>query len=390
MHQVALAGRDVVDALETNGVSSRRGGGSGYVRVGGDSKRNRRRRRSGGSDDDRSNDDGDGEYDGNAHGGTELHIACASEDGIERVRDMLTGSRDDDDDLEYESQMPDRRGRLPIHLLAMNRRLMGKDPDGYMEIAIALIELMGPERAVQSLHPSCGLAPFVYVINSWTEGLHSLGGGGGGIDVPPGGDIGKDPPPTPALSVPAGRSDEDDAGGGYKSTARRRRVPYRSLFHSSMANESSVSSIFRAKLLYLPTFVTISDHVIVAIRILSRLIDDYPEKTREAILTNMASVPLFLKSVLLISDTERMTEIANSTLVRHVVMDKRTINVWLCAMLTDTKEVKMRAAIYIKLLSSLTFQDLASTSQSPERYSDKEIERFATNRKETFNAVYCW
>jgi hypothetical protein len=172
-------------------------------------------------------------------------------------------------------------------------------------------------------------------------------------------------------------SDEDNARGSLASSAAsiRRRVPYRSLFLSSPTNESSVSFVNRSKLLYLPASVTISDHEVFAIRMLSRIIDDYPEKTREAILTNIASVPLFLKSVLLINDPEKMTELTNSTLVKHVVMDKRSINVWLCAILTDTKDVKMRAAIFIKLLSGLTFQDLASLSQSPERYSDKEIER---------------
>ena len=316
---------------------------------------------------------------GDAHGGTELHVACASRDGVDLARALLL--RHDDGDLEDDVHRPDRRGRLPIHVLSMNRILIVKDPDGCEEVALALIELMGPEKAVQALHSSSGLAPFVYAIGSWTERLHSPGGASrGDASVPP------------ATSVPAGMSDEDNARGSLASSAAsiRRRVPYRSLFLSLPTNESSVSFVNRSKLLYLPASVTISDHEVFSIRMLSRMIDDYPEKTREAILTNIASVPLFLKSVLLINDPEKMTELTNSTLVKHVVMDKRSINVWLCAMLTDTKDVKMRAAIFIKLLSGLTFQDLASSSQSPERYSDKEIERFATIRKETFNAIYCW
>jgi hypothetical protein len=172
-----------------------------------------------------------------------------------------------------------------------------------------------------------------------------------------------------------------------------RNVPYRSLFSTLFVNESSSSTTTTkaAMLRYLPASVTISDHEIFAIRILSRFIDNYPDKTREAILTNITSVPLFLKSLLLIDDIEMMTELTNTTLVKHVVMDKRSINSWLCAMLTDdTDDVKNRAAIFIKLLSKLTFQDLASSSQSPNRYSEHEIERFATMRKDTFNAIYCW
>jgi deoxyribodipyrimidine photolyase len=44
---------------------------------------------------------------------------------------------------------------------------------------------------------------------------------------------------------------------------------------------------------------------------------------------------------------EKMTELTKSTLVKHVVMDKRTINIWLCAMLIDTDDVKNCAAIFI-------------------------------------------
>ena len=381
MHQVALAGKDVVDAFDSAGGASvggggKRAGGDGG-KVGGPSSVRRRGSRKNAVDDD---DDADDDYrGGDAHGGTELHVACASRDSVDLSRALLL--RRDDGDLEDDVHRPDRRGRLPIHVLSMNRILIVKDPDGCEEVALALIELMGPEKAVQALHSSSGLAPFVYAIGSWTERLHSPEGASrGDASVPP------------AISVPAGMSDEDNARGSVASSAAsiRRRVPYRSLFLSSPTNESSVSFVNRSKLLYLPASVTISDHEVFAIRMLSRMIDDYPEKTREAILTNIASVPLFLKSVLLINDPEKMTELTNSTLVKHVVMDKRSINVWLCAMLTDTKDVKMRAAIFFKLLSGLTFQDLASSSQSPERYSDKEIERFATIRKETFNAIYCW
>lgn len=373
LNQVTLAGKDVVDALDSRSPSKR---------VGRDAKVGESSLRRGSRN---AEDDDYDCYDGNAHGGTELHRACAS-DGLDLARAMLLRH---DNDLEDELHKPDRRGRLPIHALAMNRRLIGKDPDGCEEVALALIERMGPEKAVQALHPSCGLAPFVYVIGLWTERLHSSYS-----CISSKGDA-NDPSAIPL------RSDDDNTCTLMTSAAsmstignqpRRRvsRVPYRSLFSSSSPNESLVSSTTRAKLLYLPASVTISDHEIFAIRMLSRMIDDYPEKTREAILTNIASVPLFLKSVLLINDPEKMTELTNSTLVKHVVMDKRSINVWLCAMLTDTKDVKMRAASFIKLLSRLTFQDLASSSQSPDRYSDNEVERFATNRKETFNALYCW
>mmetsp|Transcript_28062 Transcript_28062/g.67605 ORF Transcript_28062/g.67605 Transcript_28062/m.67605 type:complete len:554 (+) Transcript_28062:139-1800(+) len=83
-----------------------------------------------------------------------------------------------------------------------------------------------------------------------------------------------------------------------------------------------------------------------------------------------------------------MTALLEETLVKHVTLDKRSINVWLTAMLTDTKEVKLRAVTFIKLLSILTLQDLSNNSESPDRYSEDEIERFGILQKDTFNAVY--
>ena len=108
-------------------------------------------------------------------------------------------------------------------------------------------------------------------------------------------------------------------------------------------------------MLYIPpTSVPMPDHVRWAIRILSRLIDEYPEQTREAILTNIASVPLFLKSLLLIPDIDELSSLLDETLVKHCVLDKRNIEIWLCAMLTDTKQVKLRAVTFLKLISRLT------------------------------------
>lgn len=412
--QVLLAGRDVVDVLS---------GGEGRARASSWSSNNvmtsmtsRQRHgssRKGGSirqvdDDDSSDDDEHNVSVRDSDDGTELHKACASNNSCDVLKAMLNCH---DDLLQEDIHKTDRRGRLPIHILAMNQCLISQDPDGCEELILKLVELMKPEVAVQTLHPRGGLAPFVYILGLWTERLHSIGSSV---------DANNNNKPlvlqsssTVPVAVAATQSSSDEENptistspatpetSSQQQTPPRgrspiRNVPYRSLFSTLSVNESTGAVLLstattKAMLRYLPASVTISDHEIFAIRILSRLIDNYPDKTREAILTNIASVPLFLKSLLLIDDIEKMTELTNTTLVKHVVMDKRSVNIWLCAMLTDdTDDVKNRAAIFIKLLSKLTFQDLASSSQSPNRYSEQEIERFATMRKDTFNAIYCW
>ncbi|KAL9186896.1 hypothetical protein ACHAXT_010616 [Thalassiosira profunda] len=318
-----------------------------------------------------------------AFDGTELHYACAS-DTLDDLRVLL-----EHDGAARDLFKPDCEGRLPIHVLTENFSLIDADPIGCEEAVMEMIELMGPEKAIQALHLS-GLAPFVHVIGKWTEQLHR-----GALLASSASMAGRGLASKRLVASGAATAVEDTRGSAVATSSnsppRRSRVAYRSLFNSSSNSESkpSISSVDRCKLLYLPPSVVVSDHVRWAIGILSRLIDEYPEQTRESILTNIASVPLFVKSLLLIQDDMEVMELLSTSLVKHVVMDKRSINVWLCAMLTaDSREVKMRAVTFMRLLSSLTLQDLAGKSASPDRYSEKEVERFATLRDGTFNAVY--
>jgi len=325
--------------------------------------------------------DEDQAYD--AFDGTELHYACAS-DSLEHVQSLL--EYDTCEDL----HKTDCTGKLPLHVFCENFSLISSDPVGCEDVALTMIELMGPKESVQALHPS-GLSPFVYIIGRWTKKLHqdvfllknSVMGSMQAMRISTTSNKVNNESMTSAAL--AGKSTDHSP-----TRPQQKRLPYRSLFHSSTVNEKSlVSSNDRAKLLYLPDHVTIPSHVHWAIRILSLLIDKYPEQCRESVLTNIASVPLFLKSILLVSDADEMAGLLETTLVKHCVMDKRSINIWLCSMLTaDTRDVKMRATSFIKLISKLSLQDLNATSQSPSRYSDEEQSRFITLREEVFYAVY--
>ena len=140
----------------------------------------------------------------------------------------------------------------------------------------------------------------------------------------------------------------------------------------------------------MPYSVLINEHVKWAIRVLSNLIDIYPEQTREGILTNITStVPLFLKCVFLLNDADDLNRLADMSLIKHAAIDKRSINVWLIAMLTSTnREIQHRAVIFLKLLSQLTLTDLVASSQYRDKFSDKEIQRFVSCREATFDALY--
>lgn len=304
--------------------------------------------------------------------GTELHRVCASMD-LTNIRSVLQRSNASD------VMAIDSQGRYPIHVFAENHDLITEHPEECEEIVEMLfLQLMGgPDKFVQALHPASGRGPFVSIIGSWVDDLHNEVCNRQNGSIPP------NSPSGIALAP----------GTTPPRTRTRKTFTNLHLFGAADRNERVLSSVFmldQEKAFFLPYSVYMNDHVKWAIKILSSLIDMYPQQTREAILTNITStMPLFLKCVFLLNDADDLASLAETSLVKHTIIDKRSINLWLVAMLTSpTRDTKMRAVSYLKLLSRLTLTDLAATSQYRERYSDEEIERFVRLRTEAFDTLY--
>ena len=291
------------------------------------------------------------------YSGTQIHHACASDD-ITYIRFLL----------ENESVIPDlakedSEGRLPINVFCSNEDLIDSDPAGCETIALTLVESMNPSQALLAVNCN-GLSPFVDILGRWTDEIHLAAGHGG-----------------------------EKQRASSESTSLRRRPTYFPLFGGrTKKKDRRASSSFiadRERLMYLPSSVEIPEHARWAVKMLSILIDRYPEQAREFILTNVANVPLLMKSVLLIHDPDQSSELLNSTLIKHITMDKRTVNVWLCSMFVcGDAEVKLRAVTFIKQLSNMTLKDLAGSSHSPDRFSEDEKTRFSTLQIDAFNQVY--
>ena len=306
--------------------------------------------------------------------GTEYHYACA-DDNVEQIRKLLENI--EGDGLFY-LWKTDCNGKLPLHVLTENVQLIEEDPVGCEEEAIRMIELMGPANLVYALHPNSSWAPFISTLGRWTNRLHK---GTSLKEIC-----------TPNTTGAASDKEQNSSRNISRSSttqSRTRRVSYFPLFGSTMSNNNRSSTLMTDtdKLMYLPANVKMTQHVLWSIRMLSRLIDEYPEQTREFIMTNLATVPLFLKSVLLISNFDEMQILLETSLVTHAVLDKRSINVWLIAMLTSNRESRYRAVTFIKLLSRLTLVDLVASSTSSERFSDAEMESFVIKREETFTCI---
>ena len=241
---VTLAGKDVMDQLSgENGPSSVRGVSSTSNRQSSNGSNTAAVQLDSSMMNNVDNDE-DQAYD--AIDGTELHYACAS-DSLEHVQSLL--EYDTCEDL----HKTDCTGKLPLHVFCENFSLISSDPDGCEDVALTMIELMGPKESVQALHPS-GMSPFVYIIARWTEILHrdvfllknSVMGSVQAMRISTTSNKVNNESITSAAL--AGQSTDHSP-----TRPQQKRLPYRSLFHSSTVNEKSlVSSNDRAKLLYLP------------------------------------------------------------------------------------------------------------------------------------------
>ena len=252
------------------------------------------------------------EYD--AIDGTEYHYACAS-DNVDKIRTLLDGI--EGDELFY-LWKTDCNGKLPLHVISENSQLIEKYPIECEEVTMSMIELMGPANMVYALHPNSNWAPLIYIIGKWTEKLHRNA-----------------------------YEKTNTTGGGVTSSSVRENRNNRLQIH-------------------LPTNVRLTHNVVWAICLLSRLIDEYPSETREFIMTNLATVPLFIKSVLLCGDLSLL----ETSLVKHAALDKRSINVWLITLLTSNRESRFQAVTFIKLLSRLTLVSTAVADANRQEATD--------------------
>ena len=94
------------------------------------------------------------------------------------------------------------------------------------------------------------------------------------------------------------------------------------------------------------------------------------------------------KIIYLINDQHDVSALLELSILKHAVVDPRVVGFWLIAMLTGSRHVGLRAVEFLRTLSDLTLADVARNSKSHERYSDEEIRRFASRRREAFVAVY--
>jgi len=110
------------------------------------------------------------------------------------------------------------------------------------------------------------------------------------------------------------------------------------------------------------------------------------EETRicNCIVSTVASIPCFVKTMLLIDDSELRERLFSLPLIRRVILSHHSIGTWLVYMLKERGEVTRRAVAYICHLSSLNVEDMVSPDAIAEQ---EDIEHFEDERTRLYVAV---
>jgi hypothetical protein len=146
-----------------------------------------------------------------------------------------------------------------------------------------------------------------------------------------------------------------------------------------------------------PEGVRMSPQVEWCLHMLSAIIEHLEEQSEslvnaeevticQGIVQAVASIPLFIQTLLLIEDERKRECIFGLTVVRRVMLNKYSIGKWLTSMLSSKKSVAKRSVAYLKLLSDVAAGEDAmdaSWAGPPERDS----ESIAKRKSEVYQAV---
>jgi hypothetical protein len=296
-----------------------------------------------------------------------LHELLASPDvTLKAVDDLVSKSR-------ALQSLPDSRGRLPLHILGCNRELLSS-PEGRLVATRCAQYLMEVNPRAITTADHDGHVPFTYSIKKWVEwtfmqapsekkkdGTSSFFGG---LAVP-------------FSSIPSAWSMETkkaDAGAS-----------------SMILNNDSVKRFPPAEITEsvewcFEMLSAAMDHLggkpfDVDAQARPRLSYDKQRSDRDALATNLASIPNMLKAILLLESTQMRKLILESSVVRRTVFCPNIVGHWLTNMLRHSSAKVI--IDYLILVSKVSVEDYAGEFRTPlakdeEQYQAAKLKMFQT------------
>eukprot|EP00588_Corethron_pennatum_P016802 CAMPEP_0194310506 /NCGR_PEP_ID=MMETSP0171-20130528/7455_1 /TAXON_ID=218684 /ORGANISM="Corethron pennatum, Strain L29A3" /LENGTH=1108 /DNA_ID=CAMNT_0039064175 /DNA_START=173 /DNA_END=3499 /DNA_ORIENTATION=+ len=326
-----------------------------------------------------------------------LNLSASSGLGVPISTTSCAASMDEN----HKSHAPHAPGRMPLAILATNENL--REREGHrrdMLEFVADVAELHPEASI-TIDPKTGHVPFVGALARWVDAAH----------------ITSRTSPTSNRLFPT-------TFRGLQLAKNTKLADYNSRgINSDRNGHGMTSSEFRQKTI--PKGVVVTPEVEWNLRclsaILSRLVDTrhgrqirrfkeefyhqslfilkenhmdeddddetiVGEETRicNCIVSTVASIPCFVKTMLLIDDSELRERLFSLPLIRRVILSHHSIGTWLAYMLKERGEVTRRAVAYICHLSSLNVEDMVSPDAIAEQ---EDIEHFEDERTRLYVAV---
>uniref|UniRef100_A0A7S4K3N0 Ion transport domain-containing protein n=1 Tax=Odontella aurita TaxID=265563 RepID=A0A7S4K3N0_9STRA len=311
---------------------------------------------------------------------TALHRACADPN---ITLDVLRSTLEADPDA---ASAPDEKGNLPIHVITKNEVLLECHKDDVGTFVRDLLDVY-PEGIIET---DCeGDIPLAPIVRHWIENSYrtadeergrAVSALGNGIFSP-----------RHAFTRLGFRrdhhergstnDDDNDSGGGSGSSAIQ-------TFSESM-NKDKYNDLHPE--VFAPPIVEW------ALVMLSLALDNFcgplgrergtrleQLSSRGILADRIASIPLFLKTLLLIDDDETRMRILELSIVRRVMMRATSVNDWLIQLLKRPGTPSTRVVDYFSLVSKLDVSDFIGKDRRPKA---ADFEAFNKEKRTLFEAV---
>ncbi|KAL7463507.1 hypothetical protein ACHAXS_003867 [Conticribra weissflogii] len=108
-------------------------------------------------------------------------------------------------------------------------------------------------------------------------------------------------------------------------------------------------------------------------------------KRKEHIIDNIATIPFIVRTILLIDNREDIYRLIKLSIVRHIVMNKNTVDLWLLALISGDERAKNCAAHYFCLVSRMTLQTLYCSDAV--QWSSSDLTRFEYARSGLYDEI---
>mmetsp|Transcript_1247 Transcript_1247/g.2827 ORF Transcript_1247/g.2827 Transcript_1247/m.2827 type:complete len:755 (+) Transcript_1247:1120-3384(+) len=108
-------------------------------------------------------------------------------------------------------------------------------------------------------------------------------------------------------------------------------------------------------------------------------------KRKEHIINNIATIPFIVRTILLIDNREDIYKLIKLSIVRHIVMNKNTVDLWLLALISGDERAQNCAAHYFCFVSRMTLETLYCSDAV--QWSSSDITRFEYTRSELYDGI---